>query len=87
MKTASENNIKQETLPGCRELKSGEISVGYICGGRGYIKRLKPKSRKWCFGCHKRTTHSLWLLDQEWYDPEQFWKCGLCNQDKTEFPQ
>ena len=44
---------------------------------------------KWCFGCCKRTEHTLTtLVEREpgYYGPTYLTKCARCGKNRTHFP-
>lgn len=56
--------------------------AGYICRA-GSSWPTGAAAEKWCFGCRKRITHHRYVWSAEWYDPEYYWLCARCGEDRT----
>ena len=71
----------------CRELVYDGKVIGHVCGPHpDNFKATDEVEIKWCFLCRKRTVFRLYIIDQEWYDPEPYWNCELCGMDGSRFP-
>jgi len=75
----------------CDHLVSADGTViGHICRPNGERRLVGKRRRKfWCFGCRKRTMHSLMRFfhtQPSWYEDWLWWECPECHQDNRSFP-